>query len=399
MKFLTKEVGRRLRRPAAISIFAGLVAAGTGLATSTFVMAQTSHDLSVTSVTPPSSPGPTVGLAGNYAIALGGTSGAPGVFVTVVFTPVVTVNLGASTPTTCVIGFASADPSTTVSCPATGLTSVTINAVPSAQGTLNIIAGVIGSDSDPMMSNNSATATTTVMPAGTNATFVSQSVPPSVGAGLAFSATVTMKNTGTTTWTSAGGYRLGSLVTGNPWGSSVPLGGGDSIGPNQSKTFTVSVTAPYAAGAYGFQWQMFQGAQAFGQVSPLVQVAVTPTAMTAYSVTPCRVIDTRGATGTYGGPALGAGTVRVFPMRGQCGVPAAAKALMVVVTIVSPTADGFLVVYPANLPVPGTTTANYSPGLVARSGNSAVTLDVNGQMAVMASSSAQFILDLTGYMQ
>src|SRR5215472_16257624 len=83
---------------------------------------QTTHNLSVTSVTPPANP--TTGVAGNYVVALGGTSGAPGVRVIVVFSQTMTVNLGASSPTNCTTNIASADTSVTVSCPATGLTSV-----------------------------------------------------------------------------------------------------------------------------------------------------------------------------------------------------------------------------------------------------------------------------------
>src|SRR4029453_6502567 len=42
-------------------------------------------------------------------------------------------------------------------------------------------------------------------------------------------------------------------------------------------------------------------------------------ALAFFTVTPCRLVDTRAASGTFGGPALVAGTDRVFPLYGRCG--------------------------------------------------------------------------------
>jgi hypothetical protein len=88
-----------------------------------------------------------------------------------------------------------------------------------------------------------------------------------------------MKNTGTTTWTASGNYRLGSQ---NPqdngiWGTGrVYLSSYDSIGPGASKTFSFTVTAPAAAGTYNFQWRMVQEAVMwFGDYTPNVAVSVT----------------------------------------------------------------------------------------------------------------------------
>jgi hypothetical protein len=39
------------------------------------------------------------------------------------------------------------------------------------------------------------------------------------------------------------------------------------------------------------------------------------------TLTPCRLLDTRDAAGTFGGPALAAGADRVFPLFGRCGMP------------------------------------------------------------------------------
>jgi alkylated DNA repair dioxygenase AlkB len=92
-----------------------------------------------------------------------------------------------------------------------------------------------------------------------NAVFVSQDTPSSMVPGQTYAINVTMQNTGTTTWTSANNYGLGSQ---NPqdntnWGlARVELP--NDIAPGQSVTFSFSVTAPSTIGTYDFQWQMVQ---------------------------------------------------------------------------------------------------------------------------------------------
>jgi hypothetical protein len=118
------------------------------------------------------------------------------------------------------------------------------------------------------------------IPSGTNnASFVSQSVPTSMSAGQTYSVSVTMRNSGTSTWTAAGGYRLGSQ---NPqdnrtWGlHRTHLASADAIVPGQSKTFAFSVTAPATAGTYNFQWRMVREyVMWFGAYSSNVGVNVT----------------------------------------------------------------------------------------------------------------------------
>jgi len=95
--------------------------------------------------------------------------------------------------------------------------------------------------------------------AADNSQFDSQSVPDTMTCFRNYTVSVTMKNTGTTTWTQAGGYNLGSY---NPydnwtWGlSRVPLSSTATVCPGESKTFTFTVTAPGTPGTYNFQWQM-----------------------------------------------------------------------------------------------------------------------------------------------
>ena len=62
----------------------------------------------------------------------------------------------------CAANTASAELSRTVTCAAAGLSSLVIRVVPLSQGTLTAVVGVIGSDADPFMGNNRASAMVTV---------------------------------------------------------------------------------------------------------------------------------------------------------------------------------------------------------------------------------------------
>jgi hypothetical protein len=102
--------------------------------------------------------------------------------------------------------------------------------------------------------------------ASNNSTFVSQDVPLQQIPGELRQVTVTMRNTGTTNWTKAENYRLGSPL-GKEWGvTGVDLSPNDVIAQGQTKTFSFTTTSPGTAGFYAFQWQMLQeGVSWFGE--------------------------------------------------------------------------------------------------------------------------------------
>lgn len=112
-----------------------------------------------------------------------------------------------------------------------------------------------------------------------NAQFISQSVPTSMVAGQRYPVSVTMKNTGTSTWTAANNYRLGSQ---NPqdnlrWGTGrVYLSPSDSIKPGANKTFYFTITAPSTPGTYNFQWKMLrENVQWFGAYTTNTKITVS----------------------------------------------------------------------------------------------------------------------------
>ncbi len=114
-------------------------------------------------------------------------------------------------------------------------------------------------------------------PTGNNAVFVSQQIPKFLP-GQKHTVSLTVKNTGTTTWTKEGNFKL---ISQSPernlaWGlNEVNLKDGEQIAPNAEKTFTFDITVPNFDGNYQFQWQMIQEAEEwFGEKSTLEKVVI-----------------------------------------------------------------------------------------------------------------------------
>jgi hypothetical protein len=118
-----------------------------------------------------------------------------------------------------------------------------------------------------------------------------------------------------------------------------------------------------------------------------------------YTLTPCRMIDTRNPNGPLGGPALAAGQTRSFTVAGQCGIPSTARAISVNATAVAPTGLGVLSFFPACLPDTGTSTLNYNTGR-DRANNAVITLDSSGSLKVYCGGfGTHMVLDVNGYFQ
>jgi len=118
-----------------------------------------------------------------------------------------------------------------------------------------------------------------------------------------------------------------------------------------------------------------------------------------YTLTPCRLADTRNASGPFGGPALQAGATRSFVVVGTCGIPPEADAIAVNVTVTQPTAPGHVIIFPLGVALPMTSTINYSAGQT-RANNAIVQVGTNGSIAAtcgQASGTTHFIIDVIGY--
>jgi len=96
---------------------------------------------------------------------------------------------------------------------------------------------------------------------------VSHTIPDTLLPGETTSVDVTMKNTGTVTWTSGAGYKLG---TQNPQGNTTWTGGNrialpHNVAPNNNVTFTFDITAPANPAVTACDWKMIEeGIEWFG---------------------------------------------------------------------------------------------------------------------------------------
>jgi hypothetical protein len=136
---------------------------------------------------------------------------------------------------------------------------------------------------------------------------------------------------------------------------------------------------------------------ALGTPAALAQLPTAPLPFVA--VTPCRVVDTRGNgfTGAFGPPALASGLPRDFPLAGQCGIPADAKAVSLNVTATNTLGPGFLLLAPAGAPPPVVSTLNYLAGDTVA--NAALApLGPGGLTVIAGVSGADLILDVNGYL-
>jgi uncharacterized repeat protein (TIGR03803 family) len=120
-----------------------------------------------------------------------------------------------------------------------------------------------------------------------------------------------------------------------------------------------------------------------------------------YTLTPCRVADTRNPNGSYGGPAIAPGPDRTFVIVGQCGIPVTARAVSINVTITQPGAPGDLGLYPGGSARPLVSTMSYWSGQT-RADNAVLPLGPSGDLMVhcdQGSGTVQLIIDTNGYFQ
>jgi uncharacterized repeat protein (TIGR03803 family) len=239
------------------------------------------------------------------------------------------------------------------------------NATTAASGTYSVTATVNGCPSAP------ATTAATVRP-GPSATITTASAicpnssghtasVPDAGTGATYSWSIT---NGTIT-TGAGTRSITFSV-----GSTGPVG------------LSVTVTGANGCAALGSASIPFSGCLSF------------------YTLTPCRVLDTRNPVGPLGGPALTGGTTRTFSVAGHCGIPPSAKAVSINVTVTQPTGAGDLRLFAGGAPLPLVSTINYRGGQT-RANNAVTALGTTG-LAIRCDEpggSVQVIVDVNGYFQ
>ena len=140
------------------------------------------------------------------------------------------------------------------------------------------------------------------------------------------------------------------------------------------------------------------------QGSALVTVAPSGSAVLFYTVTGCRLIDTRGPDGPLGGPALAPSGVldRIFAVTGTCGIPPEATALSVNVTALSGPGGGMLSIYQGDGALSGTSTISFAAGQT-RANNALLQLATDGSGTIKVNNTAaapvHLVLDVNGYFE
>jgi hypothetical protein len=126
---------------------------------------------------------------------------------------------------------------------------------------------------------------------------------------------------------------------------------------------------------------------------------VPPAASTLqfYPLPPCRVLDTRQASGTFGGPTIAGGTSRSFPIASSsCGAPASAAAYSLNVTVVPPGYLGYLTAWPTGQGQPFVSTMNSYAGTVIANA-AIVPAGTGGAVSFFASETTDVVVDINGY--
>lgn len=122
----------------------------------------------------------------------------------------------------------------------------------------------------------------------------------------------------------------------------------------------------------------------------------SPSGVRHSAMTPARVLDTRSGVGGFSTP-FGAGVTRSLGVAGVAGVPGSVSAVVVNVTAVSPTATGYLTLWPSGAARPLASNVNFVAG--ETSPNLAVVpVGSGGDISVFNSAgSTQVVVDVVGY--
>lgn len=191
-----------------------------------------------------------------------------------------------------------------------------------------------------------------------------------------------------------------ALFTGASYGWSISNGtitGG--LGTNQ-----IIFTAETAGVPLNLQVSVALDGCPYGGGFAVVTVAPAGEAVQYYTLTPCRLVDTRGADGPLGGPALEAsgGSDRSFTLTGTCGIPPEATSLSVNVTALSGPGGGMLSIYRGDGALSGTSTISFAAGQT-RANNAVLRLATDGSGTIKVNNTApvpvHLVLDVNGYFE
>jgi len=166
--------------------------------------------------------------------------------------------------------------------------------------------------------------------------------------------------------------------------------------------FTIAGASPWwdttglPPGAYTVGLRLSNGSGTVVSLpSAVILSAATPTDF--YTINPCRAYDSRS------GAALASGSNTAINMVASgCGIPSNARVVVGNLTVVSPTGQGYVTVYPGNYPQPLVATENFNSGaILANSVVLPLATDGSGTLNVSLlvgnNGTAHIVLDVAGY--
>ncbi len=125
--------------------------------------------------------------------------------------------------------------------------------------------------------------------------------------------------------------------------------------------------------------------------------ASTPSSLSFYSVTPCRIVDTRNPNGPLGGPFLGGNSTRSFPITtSSCGTFSGAQAYSLNITVVPKGPLGYLTSWPSGHTQPVVSTLNSIDGSVVANA-AIVPAGTGGAVSIFVTDATDVIIDINGY--
>ncbi len=122
-----------------------------------------------------------------------------------------------------------------------------------------------------------------------------------------------------------------------------------------------------------------------------------PGSLKLYPVAPCRLVDTRNPAGPFGGPIVGGGAQRSFPVtQTGCGLPVDARAYSANFTVVPQGPLGYLTTWPTGAAPPFVSTLNAGDAQVTANA-AIVPAGTGAAISVFVTDPAHIVIDANGY--
>ncbi len=128
-----------------------------------------------------------------------------------------------------------------------------------------------------------------------------------------------------------------------------------------------------------------------------VEAGSAKSGLAFYKVAPCRLVDTRQAASSLGGPFLSGNSSRQFPLlSGSCGIPSSAAAYSLNYTALPHGGLGYLTTWPSGQAQPVVSTLNAPTGTTTANA-AIVPAGTGGNVSVFVSNDSDLLIDINGY--